>query len=405
MSEHKRHIVVISQYYFPENFRITDICESLVAEGFDVTVITGIPNYPEGRFYKGYGCFKKKKEMINGVNVIRIPIIPRGKSSLQLIANYYSFVISGWFFKLFTRLKGEVVYIHEVSPMMQTYVGVWLAQKWKVKSIVCIQDLWPESMQSTSNIQNKHVIHYFRKQTKKLYDLVSKILVSSKGYIDSIQSLNVPKGKISYWPQYAESFYRPNASPSALIPNDGILNITFAGNIGVSQGLEILLFSAKLLQNKGELVRFNIVGDGRNKDSLIELIQAQGVSNYFNFIDRQPPTSIPGILSASDAAFLSFSTQPLFKLVLPAKLQSYLACGIPIIASVAGESANVLNDSGAGLVAELGDAEALTNCILDFKAMSVSARQQMANNGLAYSQRHFERTNLIQQLIRELSQV
>ena len=143
----KKHILIISQYFYPEQFRINDIATEWVNKGYKVTVLTGIPNYPEGKFHKGYGWFKKRKDVYNGVNIKRIPIISRGKSSIRLFLNYISFVVPGFFWKIFTRLKADCVFIFEVSPMTQALPGVWYARKRKIPCYIYVQDLWPENVE------------------------------------------------------------------------------------------------------------------------------------------------------------------------------------------------------------------------------------------------------------------
>ncbi len=137
----KKHILVISQYFYPETFRINDIATEWVKRGYKVTVVTGIPNYPEGKFYKGYGWFRNNREIWNGIEIIRIPIIPRGSNSIGLILNYLSFVVSGFFWKCFTRIKTDYVFIFEVSPMTQALFGVWYARRRKIPCYIYVQDL------------------------------------------------------------------------------------------------------------------------------------------------------------------------------------------------------------------------------------------------------------------------
>lgn len=394
----RTHIAVLSQYYYPENFRITDICEELVERGYEVTVITGIPNYPEGNFYPGYGLCKRREEVHNGVRIIRLPIISRGKSAARLVLNYFSYVISGWFYKIFSELKADIIYTHEVSPMMQAYVGKWLAKKWSVPSILCVQDLWPESVESTVGITNKHILKWLTNQSIDLYEAYTRILVSSKGYIGAIAKRGIPEDKIYYWPQYAEDIYKPSETKSDLIPQDGRLNITFTGNIGTAQGLEILPATALRLKEIGELVRFNLVGDGRYKENLVHRIKSQGLTDFFNFIPRQPQDAIPSILAASDLGYLSFANKPLFSLVLPAKLQTYLACGVPILASADGESARLILETNTGLVSEAGDVDSLVANIIRFKCLSRDDKMRMKTNAREVAEKEFSRKPLMDEL-------
>ena len=154
-----KHILVIAQYFYPEQFRINDICTEWVKRGYKVTVVTGIPNYPQGRYYKGYGLFKKRREIYNGIDIIRIPLIPRGNNAIMLALNYLSFVISGYFWKSTTNIKADYVFIFEVSPMTQALPGVWYAKKRKIPCYLYVQDLWPENVEIVAGVKNKRIIN------------------------------------------------------------------------------------------------------------------------------------------------------------------------------------------------------------------------------------------------------
>lgn len=155
----KKHILVLSQYFYPEQFRINDMCNEWVKRGYKVTVLTGIPNYPYGKFYKGYGYTKKRHEQWNGMEIIRIPLIPRGKTAIGLILNYLSFVCSGFFWKTFTKVKADCIFMYEVSPMTQTLIGVWYAKKQKIPCFLYVQDLWPENVEIVTGIKNKTILN------------------------------------------------------------------------------------------------------------------------------------------------------------------------------------------------------------------------------------------------------
>ena len=201
-----KHILVISQYFYPEPFRINDICQEWVKRGYKVTVITGIPNYPQGKFYDGYGFTKKRKEIWNGIDVIRIPLIPRGHNSIGLMLNYLSFVVSGAFWKTFTRIKADYVFSFEVSPMTQVLIGCWYAKKHKVPHYVYVQDLWPENVQSVIGINNSLVIKPIDKMVDYIYSHSDEIFATSPSFVETIcnRKVKVDRKKVQYWPQYAE---------------------------------------------------------------------------------------------------------------------------------------------------------------------------------------------------------
>lgn len=401
MENSKKHILVISQYFYPEQFRINDICTEWVKRGYKVTVITGIPNYPQGKYYPGYSLFKKRREVYNEIDIIRIPLIPRGKHAIMLALNYLSFVVSGFFWKAFTRIKADYVFIFEVSPMTQALTGVWYAKKRRIPCYLYVQDLWPENFEFLSGISNKTIVGLIGIMVDYIYSKCTNIFVTSRSFITSIAARGVPKNKVKYWPQYAEEFYIPLEKRSVShIPDDDLFNIIFTGNIGTSQGLDILPKTAMILKkNSPDLkVRFNIVGDGRYKETLMDIINSNGVEDMFNFIPKQPATKIPEFMAACDAAFLSLTDSPLFAMTIPAKLQSYMACGIPIIASADGETSNIIKEANAGVCSPAGDAEMLADNINRLINEPQEVLDTLENNAREYYCRNFDKKNLIDKI-------
>jgi len=246
-----KHILVVSQVFYPEQFRINDICTEWTKRGYKVTAITGIPNYPQGKFYEGYGIFRKRRENYNGVEIIRIPIIPRGNNPVQLALNYFSFVFSGFFWHLFTRIKADYVFIFETSPMTQALVGVWYAQRRKIPCYIYVQDLWPENVEIVAGIKNKLILGAIGKMVDYIYARCEKIFATSMSFVRSIEKRGVPSEKIEYLPQYAEDYYMPVPRNFVEdIPIDGSFNIIFTGNIGNAQGLEVLPKNGKNPERK-----------------------------------------------------------------------------------------------------------------------------------------------------------
>ncbi len=359
----KKHILVISQYFYPEEFRINDMCTEWVKRGYKVTVLTGYPNYPQGEYFDGYGWFKHTRQRWKGVNIIRIPLIARGHGSIRLALNYLSFVVSGFFWALTTNIKADHVFTFEVSPMTQALIGVWYSKRRKIPNYLYVQDLWPENVEIVTGIHNPLVIKPIEAMVNHIYKNCNIIFGTSPSFVKEIQKrVKDNKSKVKYLPQYAEEFYKPVERKSVPeIPDDDSFKIIFTGNIGKAQGLDILPKTAKLL--KEENVKFVIVGDGRDKKNFIKQIADNDVRDMFIMIDRQPPERIPELLAACDAAFISFMADPLFEKTIPAKLQSYMACGMPIIASATGETKKIVNKAKCGICVELGDAESLADAI------------------------------------------
>lgn len=359
----KKHILVISQYFYPEQFRINDMCIEWVKRGYKVTVLTGYPNYPEGKYYDGYGWFKKTKQQWNGIDIIRIPLTARGQGSVRLALNYFSFVVSGFFWAYTTKIKADYVFTFEVSPMTQALIGVWYSKRRKIPNYLYVQDLWPENVEIVTGIHSPLILKPIQKMVDYIYKHCDVIFATSPSFVKEIQKRVTTKSKVKYLPQYAEEFYKPlDRKPVPEIPEDGSFKIIFTGNIGQAQGLDILPKTAKLLKGK-ENVKFVIVGDGRDKEHFIKLIAANHVQDMFIMIDRQPPERIPELLAACDAAFISFMPDPLFEKTIPAKLQSYMACGMPIIAAANGETKRIVEEAKCGVCVPINDERKLVDAI------------------------------------------
>lgn len=399
--KNKKHILVISQFFYPEQFRINDMCCEWVKRGYRVTVLTGIPNYPQGKFYDGYGFLKKRKEVWNEIEIIRIPEIPRGKSTLGMILNYLSFPISGFFWKIFTKVKADYVFMFETSPMTQCVIGVWYAKKHKVPLYLYAQDLWPENVEVVTGITNPIIIEPIQRMVDYIYRNCNEIFVTSPSFVKAVceRKKKVPENKVHYWPQYAEEFYIPLKKRSVKeITEDDCFKVMFTGNVGFAQGLEILPKTAVLLKEQEKKVLFCIVGEGRYLAQFKEEIQKLQVEEYFCLISRQPATRIPELLAAAGAAFLSFMETKLFEMTIPAKLQSYMACGMPVIAAAGGESRRVIEEAECGVCSPCGDAEALAESIIKMMKLSEEELQEMQSNSREYFERYFEKQKLMDQI-------
>ena len=397
----KKHILVISQFFYPEQFRINDMCCEWVKRGYRVTVLTGIPNYPQGKIYDGYSFLKKRKEIWNEIEIIRIPEIPRGKSTLGMILNYLSFPISGFFWKIFTKVKADYVFMFETSPMTQCVIGVWYAKKHKVPLYLYAQDLWPENVEVVTGITNPVVIEPIQWMVDYIYKNCNQIFVTSPSFVKAVcdRKKKVPESKVDYWPQYAEEFYVPlEKTEVEEIPSDDTFKVMFTGNVGFAQGLEILPKTAAILKKQEKKILFCIVGEGRYLPQFKEEIKKLQVEDYFCLISRQPATRIPELLAAADAAFLSFMETKLFEMTIPAKLQSYMACGMPVLAAAGGESKRVIEEAACGLCTPSGDANALAESIIRMMQLSANKLQEMKSNSRNYFEENFEKQKLMDQI-------
>lgn len=375
------------------------MCAEWVKRGYEVTVVTGYPNYPQGEYYDGYGWFKHTKQKWNGVKIIRLPITARKQGSVRLALNYFSFVISGFFWVLTTKVKADYVFTYEVSPMTQALIGVWYSKKRKIPNYLYVTDLWPENVAIITGIKSKCVITPIQWMVDYIYKGNNRILTSSNSFIKSIQKRNIPKDRIEFWPQYAEEFYKPVPNPkSNEIPQDNNFNIVFAGNIGYAQGLGILVESAKRLMSENIRVRFNIIGDGRYLPELKKKAKESKTEKYFNFIDRKRPEEIPNYIAAADASLICLLKSEVFSITIPAKTQSCMACGKPILVSADGEVQEIIRNANAGLVSGAEDVEALTNNIIKLTKTSEEKLRKLGNNAFKYYSENFEKKKLMDRI-------
>ena len=392
----KKHILVISQYFYPEQFRINDMCQEWVERGYKVTVVTGIPNYPMGKIFDGYGLTKKRHENWNGIEIYRIPLIPRGSSSIGMILNYLAFMISGMFAAKFMVIKADYVFSFEVSPMTQVLTGICFAKRLQVPHYLYVQDLWPENVITVTGITNPVIIKPIDKMVDYIYKNTDEIFATSPSFVDAIcnRKIKVDRKKVHYWPQYAEEFYHPcDKKAVGEIPDDDSFKVIFTGNIGTAQGLQILPKTAEML--KKENVKFIMVGDGRYLEEFIDEVKSRNVEDKFVMVQRQPAERIPELLSACDAAFLSFQNDELWTMTIPAKLQSYMACGMPVIAAAQGETKRIIEEAQCGVCSRIGDAEELS---LKIKDMMNTDLVEMGRKSREYFKEHFDKKMLMDQM-------
>lgn len=310
-----------------------------------------------------------------------------------MILNYLSFVVTGFFWKLTTKIEADYVFNFETSPMTQSLLGVWYAKKHKVSFYLYVQDLWPENVQVVTGINNPLVIKPIDKMVDYIYRYATEVFATSPSFVDAICNRTNPvsREKVHYWPQYAEDFYTPmERKEIPELQENGRFKIVFTGNIGYAQGLDILPQTAGLL--KEENIEFVIVGDGRYKQELQKTIRDMGVEDMFVLIDRQSPERIPEILAACDVAFLSFMDTKLFEMTIPAKLQTYMACGMPVLAAAGGETKRIITEAKCGECVALGNARELAEKIMVMQSMNLG---KLGSRARAYFEANFDKVKLM----------
>lgn len=386
-------ILIVSQYFYPETFRVNTLAKELVKQGDEVTVLTGYPQYPIGEIYDGYGFNKPYEKVFSGVKIERVKMRPRKHNAVGLLLNCITYVTEAnkWVRKC--KEKFDAIYVFEVSPVTVGLPALKYKKKFGTPIFFNVQDLWPENVEEVLGIHNKLIIGVINKIVDKIYRESDKILCSSNGFVDNIANRGVPREKLVFWPQFFEYPDFTNAvKPSCY--DDKFFNIVFTGNIGDAQGLDLLADTAKLMKN--EAVRWYIVGDGRSKERLENRIREKELTDSVFFMGRVSESDANNYIKFADCAYLSFKDSKLFDLTIPAKLQSYLACGAPILGAVSGESAKIIEEAKCGYVCDKTP-QALSETILK-QLLPNRKSTEMRKNAKAYFAQHFTKDALVAEI-------
>ncbi|MDA9221645.1 glycosyltransferase family 4 protein [Methylophilaceae bacterium] len=395
-------LLIFTQHFWPENFRINEVASSMKSRGHSVDVVTAKPNYPEGKFYKGYKAFGINKEVWKGVKVYRLPIVSRGnKSFLRLSLNYLSFIFSSLLFSplLLRKKKYDIIFVYGVSPIFQVIPASFIGWLKGIPVVLWVQDLWPQSVEATGYIKSHFLLKILEKFVKFSYSHTDLILVQSVKFVDFVSKLS-PNVPVKYYPNSVDkNFYSPR---KICIPKINSLksgfSVLFAGNVGKAQSMETIVSAAtKLLKFKD--IKIVIIGSGSKIKWLEETIKDKNLENIF-LEGSYPNEVMPSIMRQASALLVSLSDQPIFALTVPNKVQAYLAVGRPIIASLNGECARIINASRAGFCAPSEDVNGLVNAILKIYHMTPEELLQLGNNGRSYFKNHFDEHILIDNLIK-----
>lgn len=386
-------ILVITQYFYPENFRINQLCLDLKERGHDITVLTGKPNYPKGEYFDGYSYKGNEDEIWNDIQIIRVPLRARKKGSKNLIINYLSFVLNANKRVKKINDKFDLIYVFEVSPITVALPAIKLKKRLGIPIIMNVQDLWPENIIAVTGITNKIIIGCINKMVNYIYKHCDLLLTASPSFVDRIQKRVKNKEKVKYWPQYS---IVSKTDDKTIILDDKRLNIVFTGNIGEAQGIDLAIEAANAL--KSEPLHWHFIGEGRSKERLMGMVNEYGLNEIITFHGFKPEKDIPKYLANADAALLILKPNPVFEMTIPAKLQTYLSCGVPILGCVRGEGKRVIVEADAGLVSENISVEALVEVCEKFLKLKDDRRKQFSLNALSYGKNQFNRKRLLIQL-------
>ncbi|MBD8082311.1 glycosyltransferase family 4 protein [Chryseobacterium caseinilyticum] len=394
-------ILVISQYFWPENFKINDICLGLKERGHHIEVLTAIPNYPTGRFFEGYSFLGTKDEVWNDIKIHRSKIFSRGNGGIRLMINYFSFVFFGSLKAKSIEGKFDCIFVYMPSPITVGIPAMIASKKLKIPYYFWVQDLWPESLTAAGGINNKYILGFFHKITQIIYKNAEKVLVQSQGFKNYIINQKTDPDKIIFYPNSTESFYRPVApTPEFTDKMPSGFCITFAGNLGEAQSLLTVLKAAIIVKERGfSDIKWVFLGDGRQRHQLEQFVNDNHLGDAVNFLGAHPSADMPGFFAASDVLISSLKKDKIFSLTIPSKIQSYLACGKPVLASLDGEGASIVEKANAGYASSAENAAELAENAIKIYSISESDRKEMGKNALAYYKKEFEREMLLDKLI------
>lgn len=404
------HVLVVTQYFWPETFRVNDIVEGLRARGHDVTVLTGRPNYPEGRVFEAYRNDPAAFVRYRGARVVRLPVRGRGSGKVRLLLNYWSFIV--WATLLGpVRLRGstyDVIFMFASSPITSALPAVFLRRWYRIPMVMWVLDLWPDTLAAVGVVRSPRLLGLVGRVVAFIYRRCDLVLAQSRAFFQNIARWSGGATPMRYFPGWAEPMFAGDLSTVAPAPEAeayaGTFNVMFAGNIGQAQDFPAIIEACDRLRGRDD-IRFLIVGDGRAAPETRQEVERRGLGERMVFLGKQPLERMPSFFRAADALLVSLRAEPIFAMTIPGKVQPYLASGIPILGMLDGEGARVIEESGAGLCCPAGDGAALAAIVERVAALSPGERGELGKRGRDYGRREFDRETLLGNLERWLEDV
>jgi glycosyltransferase involved in cell wall biosynthesis len=402
-------ILIVSQYFWPEQFRINDLVSELVARGHEVTVLTGKPNYPTGTVFPEFTRKPNDFRHYKGANVIRLPMLARGKGSLRLALNYLSFALAGVAvapFKLHRR-EFDVIFVCLLSPVTSALPALMLRQLRRIPAVLWVLDLWPQSLQAVGVVRSARMLALVGKLVGFIYHRSDLVLGQSQSFLSELRRYLTDERRIGYLPGWNEQALASSyavAEPAPEVPvRSDLFTIVFTGNIGEAQDFPAILDAACRLRDRA--VRWVIVGDGRKADWVRAEVARRGLSSSVLLPGRFSMERMPTFYRHADALLVSLKADPIFAMTIPGKVQAYLAAGRPILAMLDGEGAEVIRAADAGYAVPSGDAAGLARGVERLMETSPAERSAIGERGRAYAKREFDRSTIISRLEQYLEEV
>jgi len=395
-------ILVVSHYFWPENFRVNDLCAGLAKKGHDVTVLTGVPNYPRGKIFRDYKSNPAEFMEYEGCTIIRVPVVPRGSgSSIKLFANYFSYILSVSTLGVI-KLKGrefDIIFVFAPSPITIGLSAVILKKIKNVPVIFWVLDLWPETLSAVGAVNNKLALSLIGKMVSFIYNQCDLVLAQSKAFYDGIAAYTKDVEKIKYFPNWSDNDY---SKPTTNVFSEevGVFKVLFSGNIGEAQDFPSILKMVSLVKKRNVNVVLYVVGDGRAFDWVEAEVTKQRLEDRVRLLGRYPLESMADFYSSVDALLVTLKDEPVFAKTIPGKVQSYLAAGKPILTMLSGEGSRIIDEAKCGYIAESGDYVSLADNILKMSLLNEIELSVLGQNSKDYYDREFDRNKLLSQLER-----
>ena len=370
-------ILVVTQYFWPENFRINDLVSGFCGLDHEVTVLTGHPNYPSGIVFPRFRLNPSAFARFEGANVVRVPVISRGKGGLRLMLNYVSFVISATVLGIW-RLRGQkfdVIFVFEPSPITVGLPAIFLGYLKRAPLAFWVLDLWPETLEAIGVVRSQFILKAIGRLVTFIYNRCDLILAQSKSFIPQIRQYCQKKIKVEYFPSWSDAtfdFAKVDLAEEVPVA-EGIFSIMFAGNIGDAQDFPAILDAAEVVKGDRR-IRWLIVGEGRVSEWVRSEVIRRGLEHCFLLLGSYPVDRMPSFYKHADALLVSLKAESIFAMTIPGKIQSYLAAGIPILAMLNGEGAEIIRRSGAGISSPAGDGFALATAVIHMANMNNEER-------------------------------
>ena len=392
-------ILVVTQYFWPENFKINDLVSGLLDRGHHVEILTGSPNYPEGKVFPQFRNNAKKFESYKGAKIHRVPIVTRGQTKFSLLLNYLSFIFSASFIgRLKVKASNfEIILVFEPSPITVCLPAIWLARSKKVPIFLWVLDLWPDTLKAVGVISSPRLLKRISLLVQFIYSRCAVLLLSSKMFFPRVLSLTGDDKKLHYFPNWAEEIFL-NCAPKQNKRKNNEFRILFAGNVGEAQDFPTILkaFSTFLANEK---IYLDVAGEGRMHYWLSNEIVQAGLQERVKLLGKLDLSEMPKLYAEADALLLALKDEEVFKLTIPAKLQTYMASGKPVICATGGESERVVYEANAGVVCKPGSAMSIVAGIRELKELSLKSRKKLGDNGKQFADQMFNRSQLIDSFV------